>query len=97
MDTSRPEKVLMNAANAPAQVMPLRMEPQGIFDPLVAGAAEREPGGRGAEEPSPPFFTCSFRIRGSSSTILSVPLAPVPAYRSGRRLRPMTPNTGGNK
>lgn len=27
METSRPLKVLMNAANAPAQVMPLRIEP----------------------------------------------------------------------
>ena len=27
METSSPLNVLMNAANAPAQVMPLRMEP----------------------------------------------------------------------
>src|SRR5262245_23596497 len=30
MLTSNPLKVLMNAANAPAQVMPLRIEPQGM-------------------------------------------------------------------
>src|SRR5262245_13693887 len=37
MLTSNPLNVLMNAANAPAHVMPLRIEPQGIL--LLVGRA----------------------------------------------------------
>src|SRR6185295_10632405 len=103
METSRPLKVDMNAANAPAQVMPLRIEPHGMrLRAAVAVEAEDETGGRREDElatfPSshfPVFLFSSFRMRGSSSTTLSVPFAPAPAYNSGARLRPITPNTGG--
>src|SRR5256885_9515433 len=55
MLTSNPLKVLMNAANAPAQVMPLRIDPHGIlFERLLAGVAAGEKVGEWAGEPTSP-------------------------------------------
>lgn len=84
IETSRPENVDMNAANAPAQVMPLRMDPQGrpcgaalppastaVADAVVAAAT---PG----PDPAEGVDAIRSRALGSSSTILSVPLAPIP-------------------
>src|SRR2546427_9571830 len=108
MLTSSPLKVLMNAANAPAQVMPLRIEPQGICDfrfVICDGDEDADSAGAPVSDPArgEPSFApdrrsaLRFRMRGSSSTTLSVPFAPVAAYSSGNKLRPITPNTGGNR
>ena len=64
METSRPLNVLIKAANAPAQVMPLRMEPQGT-PPLRSSGdwSEGETMGRREDERAPvsasPLFPLS--------------------------------------
>src|ERR1043166_3678284 len=58
METSRPEKVLMKAAKAPAQVMPLKTEPQGNLRALASRPVEAGglAGGRaGAPVPACPL------------------------------------------
>src|ERR1051326_6280844 len=105
METSRPLNVLMKAANAPAQVMPLRMLPHGsVLRCWFVGLAESERVRKGEDEIEPALVVaafslsdlpvCSLRMRGNSSTTLSVPFAPAAAYKPGRRFRPITPKTG---